>query len=211
MRLPDHIFSIVKLLHARHPDLARGDEQARRELQKKIVETAVARHPSEGWGWKKAGATNPPSKDAIANNKLLAPRLVCWDCFNGATREPVQGEAIVIDGQIFIDVTGHDHVGDEIDDRLGDDREDDDRDDRVRPPAAPTLPATGEFLEALVWLDRVYREQLGRPKGVDLEGIAAHIYGVYLPARLAGDVVTDARKKAVQRINDILGRTDIHI
>lgn len=210
MRLPDHIFSIVKLLHAKHLDLARGDEHARRELQKKIVETAVARHPSEGWGWKKAGATNPPSKDAIANNQLMAPHLICWDCFNGATREPVQGEEIVIDGQIFIEVTGRDHVSGEIDGGA-DDHEEDDRDDRVQPTASPTLPGAGEFLEALVWLDRVYREQLGRPKGVDLEGIAAHIYGVYIPARLAGDVVIDARTKVVRRINDILGRTDIHI
>jgi hypothetical protein len=210
MKLPDHIFSIVKLLHARNVELARGDDQARRQLQKKIVETAVARHPAEGWGWKKAGTTNPPSKDAIANNRLMAPSLVCWDCFNGSTREPVQGEEIVIDGQVFIEVAGHDHLADGGGDgHEGDEREDED--DRVPPAPRPVLPGAGEFLEALVWLDGVYRDQLGRAKGVDLEGIAAHIFGVYLPARLAGDSAIDARKKAVTRINEILGRTDLHL
>jgi hypothetical protein len=204
MRLPDHIFSIVKALHAKNLALAHGDENDRRKLQKKIVETAVARHPSEGWGWKKSGTTNPPSKDAIANNKLGLPHLICWDCFNGATREPVQGDAIEIDGQVFIEVAGHDHLGDDVDVDV-----DDDSGDQAQP-SSTALPSREEFLEALVWLDGVYREQLGRSR-VDLEGIAAHIFGVFLPARLAGDSVVDAKKKVVKQINDILGRTDIHV
>jgi len=197
MRLPDHIFSLVKALHAKNLALALGDEDARRALQKKIVETAVARHPSEGWGWKKAGEGRPPSKDAIANNKLMPSHLICWDCFSGTTREPVQSESLQIDDQVFIEVTGVDHlIGQLIVDA------------DVTPKI--TLPARDEFFTTLKWLDTLYREQLGRANGVDLEGIAAHIFDVYLNARLKGVSVNDAKNKVVKNINAILGRTDIH-
>ena len=202
MRLPDHVFSLVKALHAKNLALAQGDEDARRALQKKIVETVVARHPNQGWGWKKASETRPPSKDAIANNKLMTHHLLAWDCFNGTTREPVQGESEEIDGQVFIEVTGVDHLG------IHDDG--DDEDEEVQPPRI-TLPARDEFFTTLKWLDTLYRQQLGRSNGVDLEGVAAHIFDVYLNARLTGASVADAKSKVVSNINGILGRTDIHV
>jgi hypothetical protein len=197
MRLPNHVFSLVQALHARNLALANGDDSARRALQKKIVETVVARHPSQGWGWKKASDTRPPSKDAIANNKLMPAHLISWDCFNGTTREPVQGESELIDGQVFIEVTGIDHLGGIVE-------------PLPSVPAPATLPPREEFFAALTWLDGLYREQLDRANGVDLEGIAAHMFDVYLNARLAGASVSDAKNEVVKQINAILDRTDIH-
>jgi hypothetical protein len=203
MTLPDHVFAIAKALHAKNTALADGHEDQRRALQKMIVETVVARHPHEGWGWKSAGPGRPPSKDAIANNRLMPGHLLAWDCFDGTTRQPVQREAEVIDGQLFIEVTGVDHLADHP---------------TPTPEPSPPIPAPAplvvtrqEFLDALIWLDRLYREQLGRPGGVDLEGIAAHLFDVYLNARLRGASVDDAKRSAVNQINVILGRTDIHV
>lgn len=199
MKLPDPIFSIVQALHARNLPLAKGDDDARRALQRLIVETVVARHPSQGWGWKKAGETRPPSKDAIANNKLMTGHLISFDCFDGASREPVQRESDLIDGQVFIEVTGVDHLGTATTPGPP-----------PPPPPAPKLDRE-EFVEALKWLDQLYREQLGRPNGVDLEGIAAHIFDVFLNARLTGASVSDAKERVVKQINHILQRTDIHV
>jgi hypothetical protein len=205
MKLPDHVFSILQALHAKNIALAKGDDDARRALQKLIVETVVARHPSQGWGWKKAGEGRPPSKDSIANNMLMPGHLISFDCFDGGSREPVQRESDMIDGQVFIAVTGVDHLAGSA----------------PGPVSRPTGPAPGpapalkldreEFFEALKWLDQLYREQLGRPDGVDLEGIAAHIFDVFLNARLTGASVSAAKERVVKQINQILGRTDIHV
>jgi hypothetical protein len=46
---------------------------------------------------------------------------------------------------------------------------------------------------------------------VDLEGIAAHLFDVSVSARLRGASIDDAKSKTVKQIDDILGRTDIHI
>jgi hypothetical protein len=209
MKLPDHVFAIAKALHTKHLTFAHGNDAERRTLQKMLVETVVARHPGEGWGWKSAGVGRPPSKDAIANNKLMPGHLVAWDCFDGTTRQPVQREAEVIDGQLFIEVTGVDHLAEHP---IA----------APQPPPAPIVmpapvpPAAAlivtrqEFLDGLFWLDRLYREQLGRANGVDFEGIAAHLFDVYLDARRRGASVDEAKGRAVRQINEILGRTDIH-
>lgn len=214
MLLPDHIFALVKALHAKHPDLALGDDEARRSLQKKIVETAVARHPQEGWGWKRAGDGRPPSKDAIANNRMTPGRLLAWDCFDGSTRAPVQREAMDIDGQVFIEIAGVDHLGAAVavtSITTGTTPGGLPAPPPPPPPPPPRLPSRSEFLSVLLWLDLVYREQLGRPDGVDFEGIAAHVFDTYLSERLRGTATTDARALVVRHINQILGRTDIHV
>jgi len=118
MILPDHIFAVIRALHAQHLTLALGDDEARRLLQQKIVETAVARFSDEGWGWKKASEGRPPSKDSIANNRLAPGHVLAWDCFNGATREPARSEAFTIDDQIFISLTGRNLTGVEAE-RIG--------------------------------------------------------------------------------------------
>ena len=205
MVLPDRIFAIVSAVHAQHAALASGDDDQRRSLQKMIVETVVKRCPGEGWGWKRADPGRPLSKDAIANNLLEAGHLLAWDCFDGSTRLPVQRDSILIDGQVFVDVVGFDHLN-----------------GAALPTPQPqpqhtsgagsaTFVSTGEFFEALQWLDRLYREQMGRPNGVDLEGIAAHIYTLYIGERQKGSSVGDARGSVVKRIGDILGRTDLHV
>ncbi len=209
MILPDHIFAVIRALHSQHRELALGDDDARRVLQQKIVETAVARFSTEGWGWKKASEGRPPSKDSIANNKLAPGHVLAWDCFNGATREPARSEAFTIDDQIFIALTGIDHLD-------GQRVEDEPAPVPARPPAPPpppptALPDRGEFLSALTWLDTLYRNQLQRPGGVDLEGIAAHVFDTYLQARMRGASIDDARTEIAKRINTILGRTDIHV
>jgi hypothetical protein len=203
MKLPDDVFSIVQALHARNLALAKGDDDARRALQKLIVETVVARHPSQGWGWKKAGEGRPPSKDGLANNKLMPGHLISWDCFDGASRAPVQRESDVIDGQVFIEVTGFDHLGPTPDPPPPPKKP-------LQPPPTPKLDRD-EFFAALVWLDKLYREQLGRANGVDLEGIAAHMFDVFLNARLTGASVSAAKEKVVEQINHIVGRRDIHV
>jgi hypothetical protein len=204
MKLPDHIFSLVKALHAANPSLVNGDDEARRTLQKKIVETAVARHPGEGWGWKRASETRPPSKDAIANNRLMPGHLISWDCFDGSTREPAQRDSEVIDDQVFIELTGVDQLFGAVIPPAHSDGENHGR-------RLAGLPAREEFFSALKWLDGVYRTQLGRPAGVDLEGIAAHIFDLYLNDRVGGGSDQHARKRVVDSINAILGRTDVHV
>ena len=201
MKLPDHIFAVVRAVHAANLSLANGDDDQRRSLQKKIVETAVARFPGQGWGWKSAGQGRPPSKDAIANNKLQQGHLLGWDCFDGGTRQPAQGDSELIDGQVFIELQGIDHLngipihGDDPGGGGG---------------AVAQLPSRAEFFAALTWLDGVYRSQMGR-SGVDLEGVAAHIFDVYLTERTHGKSPDSAKQRVVAGINAILGRTDIHV
>jgi len=204
MILPDRIFAIVSAVHARNAALASGDDDQRRSLQKMIVETVVKRCPGEGWGWKRADPGRPLSKDAIANNLLQPGHILAWDCFDGSTRLPVQRDSMLIDDQVFVDVVGFDHLNDVViplplpqPDRPG-----------VR---AASAVSTAEFFEALQWLDKLYREQMGRPNGVDLEGIAAHIYTLYIGERQRGASVADARGRVVKQIGDILGRTDLHV
>jgi hypothetical protein len=203
VKLPEHIFAVVRALHAANLSLANGDDDQRRMLQKKIVETAVARHPGEGWGWKRADPGRPPSKDAIANNKLQPGHLLGWDCFDGATRQPAQRDSEMIDGQVFMEMQGVDHLAGVV---------------IPNPPpgggltgSISQLPPRDEFFGALTWLDGVYRSQLGRPGGVDLEGIAAHLFDVYLNERTHGKPPAGAKQRVIDGINSILGRTDIHV
>ena len=203
MILPDRIFAIVSAVHARNAALASGDDDQRRSLQKMIVETVVKRCPGEGWGWKRADPGRPLSKDAIANNLLQPGHILAWDCCDGSTRLPVQRDSMLIDDQVFVDVVGFDHLNDVVI-PLPLPQPD-------RPGRAASAVSTAEFFEALQWLDKLYREQMGRPNGVDLEGIAAHIYTLYIGERQRGASVADARGRVVKQIGDILGRTDLHV
>lgn len=203
MLLPNHVFSLIRAVHAANPGVSQGDDDARRGLQRKIVETVVARHPGEGWGWKQASNGRPPSKDAIANNRLMPGHLLAWDCFDGSTRQPAQRESEVIDDQVFIELAGVDHLAGQPQQPL--------LSDPPPPPAAATLPPRDEFFSALTWLDGVYRTQLARPGGLDMEGVAAHIFDTYLNARMRGTSIDQAKATIVQQINAILHRADIHV
>lgn len=204
MILPDRVFAIVSAVHAKNAALSSGDDDQRRSLQKMVIETVVKRCPGEGWGWKRADPGRPLSKDSIANNLIEPGHVLAWDCFDGTTRLPVQRDSIQIDDQVFVDVVGFDHLNGVVLPKI-----------KPQPPSSPggggALVPTGEFFEALQWLDKLYREQLGRANGVDLEGIAAHIYTLYIGERQKGASVADARGRVVKRIGDILGRTDLHV
>jgi len=204
MILPDRVFAIVRALHERNLGLATGDDDARRSLQKMIVETVVNRHPGEGWGWKRADAGRPLSKDTIANNRLEPGHIVGWDCFDGTTRMPVQRESFPLDDQVFVEVVGVDHLIGAV------------LPPRPQPQPQPTpqsrvVVSPEEFFDALRWLDNVYRVQLGRANGVDLEGVAAHVYNLYVGERQRGASIADAKGKVVKQIGDILSRTDLHV
>ena len=210
MILPDRIFAVVSAIHARNAALASGDDDQRRSLQKMIVETVVNRFPGEGWGWKRADPGRPLSKDTIANNRMDPPHILAWDCFDGSTRLPVQRDSMLIDDQVFVDVVGFDHLGG----GGGVPAPGPVPQPQPRPMPAPggrAAVSTEEFFDTLQWLDRFYREQLNRPNGVDLEGIAAHVYNLYISERQRGASIADARGRVVKQIGDILGRTDLHV
>lgn len=111
MNLPTRILAIINTLYQEHQSLAKGTDDERRALTRMIIEQIVFEFPGQGWGWKSADPTRPPSKDAIA--RLLPDgHLWCWDWQNGSTRAPISdptGEDIT--GQHFIAVAGVDHLG----------------------------------------------------------------------------------------------------
>jgi hypothetical protein len=110
MQLPESVQAIVNVLYGQNVALARGDDDQRRVLTKLIVEQVVFAHPGQGYGWKAASETRPPSKDGIA--RQVNGQLIGWDLFNGGTREPNQRpESIDLTGQWFIQVAGVDHLG----------------------------------------------------------------------------------------------------
>lgn len=110
MKLPERVRVIVFALYERHKDLAHGDDDARRQLARKIAEQ-VRFELGPNWGHKSADPGRPPSKDAIAFKDGTI--FVGWDLFNGATRVPfADPESIDLTGQHFIDVSpGVNHLG----------------------------------------------------------------------------------------------------
>lgn len=115
IRIPQRAKAIVQELYERHTDLARGDDNQRRELTRLCAEQLAFEHPSVAvsdngnvdvfeqveWGTKRADGGRPPSKDALAIRRQGA--LWSADCFNGSTREPaVPEEFEALPGQVFI-------------------------------------------------------------------------------------------------------------
>jgi len=96
---PQRGVETIDFLVARFPELATGDDDARRTLTKSIIEQMVCDFPTDGYTWKSADPTRPPSKDAIG--RQLGGRLFIWDWQNGATRQRA-----VQAGQPGHDVTG---------------------------------------------------------------------------------------------------------
>lgn len=102
----------VRAFYDRFPP-PRNDEDAQRELQGQLCETIRARHGSH-YGWKRADAGRPPSKDALALQE--DGRLYCWDCVvaSGGPDPRVnvsEGmEALDITEQVFIPVNAVDHL-----------------------------------------------------------------------------------------------------
>ena len=92
--------------------LARGTDDQRRALTRKIIEQLKCEFPQAGYTWKAASQTRPPSKDAIA--RAVGGRLYVWDWQNGSTRQrQVQANqrAEDITGQFPIPVSCVNHLG----------------------------------------------------------------------------------------------------
>ena len=107
--VPDRVQIIVETLHARHPQLALGGDDDRRQLTRTIIEQVVWEFPADGWGWKSADPTRPPSKDALARR---TPDLIGCDWQHGETRQPNRPVTChPIPGQVFIPVAGINHLG----------------------------------------------------------------------------------------------------
>jgi hypothetical protein len=85
MRLPDFAQSIVNKLYLKFNSLALGDDAARTDLCRKIVETITFNDPSGRWGHKrqKGGSF---SKDTLG--KIESGLQIGFDLFNGSTRRP---------------------------------------------------------------------------------------------------------------------------
>lgn len=83
MELPKYAHDVVVQLYNKYPELANGNDDQRRELTHRIVQTINARGTTQyGHKQQKGG---PPSKDTIG---LQSNGLQLWDLFNGGTREP---------------------------------------------------------------------------------------------------------------------------
>lgn len=94
------------------PVLANGDDEARRQLTRRIVEQLVFDLPAESWVWKSADPGRPPSKDAFG--RLVLGRLCIWDWQNGTTRRravDVGHPAKDAPGQNPIVLVGVNHLG----------------------------------------------------------------------------------------------------
>lgn len=109
MMIPTRLVAIAQALHLRHPELARGADDARRVFTRQIAEQAAFEF-GPAWGTKSAGNGRPASKDAIALQTFTA--LYGWDSLNGTTREVNTSlDMEDITGQTFIPVIPTDHLG----------------------------------------------------------------------------------------------------
>jgi len=89
-------------------------EDTFRSYMGRMIEQIVFSHPNQGWGWKDAGGNRPPSKDSLANNKLVENDLLNWDMFGSVgTGKPSLNQdpdSSSIKGQHFIKVIGVNHL-----------------------------------------------------------------------------------------------------
>lgn len=159
--------------------------------------------PELKFGSKKADATRPLSKDAIAQEQDPGdPRtvLLAWDLLSGAgSGSPTLNhdpDAQDITGQVFFPVTAHDSLGGAVDPPA------------PPPPPAIRLPSRAEAQAAGEFLHEYYRsaEGLQRPEGLwigghpDWEGIGAWLFDVWLQGRVHGAGDHEARQAMVSEI-----------
>lgn len=107
---PERGVQIIDALY--NPTLAQGTDDQRRTLTKTILEQMVFEMPADGWVWKSASATRPPSKDSLA--RQIGRQLCNWDWQNGDTRKRslnAGAEGDDITGQFVIRVKGVNHLG----------------------------------------------------------------------------------------------------
>ena len=114
MNLTQRHVEICRALHQRHIDLARGDDDQRRELTGMIAEQWCFEFGRD-WGTKSRSPTAPRSKDALAH-RTGPTSMDVWDWQNGSTREPNLREGQPPDypnitDQFFIEVPPVNHLG----------------------------------------------------------------------------------------------------
>lgn len=111
IRLPAEVQATITAVFPLVKDLHAGSDEHRRLGQRKIIEQVVFSHPGQGYGWKASSATNPPSKDAIA--QLIGERLYIIDLVDGSTRllADLSGPLKDVTGQHFIAIAGVDYLG----------------------------------------------------------------------------------------------------
>ncbi len=132
--VPARVKEIVQALYERNVVLAEGDDDQRRALILKIAQQ-VAFELGSQWGTKRAAASNPPSKDALAHFDGVT--LYGADCFDGTTRKPSVPDVMgALPGQQFIAVTATNHLA------------------GVVIPPTPPLPADASFGASAAALER---------------------------------------------------------
>lgn len=112
MVLNERQVSIIHQLYNLHVDLARGNDDQRRQLTRMIAEQICFEFGSD-WGTKSSSPTNPQSKDSISF-RLNSQTFDNWDWQNGTTRKPqvhVGQSGTTLTGQHFIVVTPTNHLG----------------------------------------------------------------------------------------------------
>jgi hypothetical protein len=109
MQLPSNVLAVVKLFE---PQLPQGDDwtdENRRAWNIKVAQQ-VRWLFGPKWGTKRADATRPISKDALAY--MDVDNLWAFDTVNGMTRKVNDSvEGIDISNQIFVVVSPIDHLG----------------------------------------------------------------------------------------------------
>jgi hypothetical protein len=109
MQLDPRVIAIAKQFEPGLP-LDNWTDENRRTWVMQVIEQVVFQFPDGGWGAKRADPGRPLSKDAIALRR--DGHLWAFDLVNGSTRrvnDNVTGEQI--DGQVFVPVTGKNHLG----------------------------------------------------------------------------------------------------
>jgi hypothetical protein len=111
MDMPDRVRANVQDLYERHVDLARGDDEQRRELQT-LINQQNRYDLGPEWG-SKAVKGRPKGKDTVAC--FRSGVLYGADVFSGTTRQPsVPGsleELPLADDHVFIEEPPVDHLG----------------------------------------------------------------------------------------------------
>jgi hypothetical protein len=109
MQLDPRVIAIAKQFEPGLP-LDNWTDENRRAWTMQLIEQVVFQFPNEGWGAKRADPGRPLSKDAIALKR--EGHIWAFDLVNGSTRRVNNSvTGVLIDNQVFVPVTGRDHLG----------------------------------------------------------------------------------------------------
>lgn len=135
---------IVEALYGLNIDLARGDDDQRRQLTRKIAEQ-IRFEFGPRWGTKSTTPSHPQSKDAIAFDNQNGT-IDVWDWQNGTTREP---QIDAGDEPDFTNLTQHFIAVSPINHLAGEVPDDDDDDNDEEAALAAILKKIAENTEAI--------------------------------------------------------------